>query len=132
VISHLNPILRGWSNYYKKVNSKDVLTYVEHQIWRAVWHWCCSRHPNKSKHWVLRRYFKRSNGRAWSFFGTVRDLDGGKKDIFLFRTSEVPVKPHIKVAGIASPDDPDLREYWLKRKSRLRYAQESLPDAYIA
>jgi RNA-directed DNA polymerase len=55
IISHLNPMLRGWSNYYKKVNSKDVLTYFEHQVWHAVWQWCLSRHPKKSKHWVLRR-----------------------------------------------------------------------------
>lgn len=122
VIRHLNPMLRGWSNYYKKVNSKDVLSYVEHQVWHAVWHWCCSRHPNRSKRWILRRYFKRSNGRAWGFFGIVLDpIDGGKKDIFLFRTSEVPVKPHIKVKGTASPDDPDLQEYWAKRKSKLGY-----------
>lgn len=131
IISHLNPILRGWSNYYKKVNSKEVLTYVEHQVWHAVYHWCLSRHPKKSKHWVLRRYFKYANGRTWTFFGTVRNqLDDGIKDIFLFRTSEVPVKPHIKVAGTASPDDSDLREYWSKRKSRLHYPLESLPYAY--
>jgi RNA-directed DNA polymerase len=131
IISHLNPILRGWSNYYKKVNSKEVLTYVEHQVWHAVYHWCLSRHPKKSKHWVLRRYFKYANGRTWTFFGTVRSqLEGGIKDIFLFRPSEIPVKPHIKVAGTASPDDSDLREYWSKRKSKFNYSLESLPYAY--
>jgi RNA-directed DNA polymerase len=131
VIRHLNPILRGWSNYYKRVNSKNILCYVEHQIWRAVWHWSLSRHPNKSKHWVLRRYFKYANGRNWSFFGTLRDqLDGGKTDIFLFRTSEVPVKAHIKIAGAACPDDPTLREYWSKRRSKFRYSYEELSDAF--
>jgi RNA-directed DNA polymerase len=131
VISHLNPIIRGWSNYYKKVNSKKVLAYVEHQIWHAVYHWCLSCHPQKSKHWVLRRYFKFANGRTWTFFGTVLSQpDGGVKVIFLFRPSEVPVKPHVKVAGTASLDDSSLREYWSKRKSKLHYPPESLPDAY--
>jgi RNA-directed DNA polymerase len=131
IISHLNPILRGWTNYYKKVNSKDVLTYVEHHIWRAIWHWCLSRHPTKSKLWVRRRYFKYANGRTWTFFGTVlNQRDGGVKDIFLFNPSEVPVQPHIKVAGAASPDDSSLWEYWLKRKSKLNYPLESLADAY--
>ena len=131
LIGHLNPILRGWSNYYKKVNSKGVLTYVDHQIWRAVWHWCLSRHPNKSQHWVLRKYFKYANKRSWAFFGTVHNqFDGGKTDIFLFRTGDVPVKPHIKVAGAACPDDASLSDYWYKRKSKLAYPLESLPDAY--
>ncbi len=131
VIAHLNPRLRGWSNYYKKVNSKNVLAYVDHQVWRAVWHWCLSRHPNKSEHWVLRRYFKPANRRSWAFFGAIQnDFDDGKTDIFLFRTGDVAVKPHIKVVGTACPDDPDLLEYWHKRKSKFELPFESLPDAF--
>lgn len=131
VIAHLNPRLRGWSNYYKKVTSKNVLAYVDHQVWRAVWHWCLSRHPNEAEHWVLRKYFKPADRRSWAFFGTVQnDFDEGKTDIFLFRTGDVLVKPHIKVVGAACPDDPDFSEYWCKRKSKFSYLLESLPNAF--
>ena len=129
VISHLNPILRGWGNYYKRVNSKKVFDYVDHQIWRAIWKWCLRRHPNKSKDWVYRNYFKRHNGRDWTFFGTVRDsLTNKHVDIFLTRVSQIPVKPHVKVKRDASPDDPSLLEYWAERKSKKRYSTVDLVD----
>jgi RNA-directed DNA polymerase len=119
VIRHLNPILTGWANYYKNVNSKQTLAYVETEVWRTIWKWCLRRHQNKSKDWVQRKYFKHHQGVAWSFFATVPDLDLGKIDIFLTNVSKIPIKPHIKVSGSASPDDPTLRQYWANRRARV-------------
>ena len=45
VIHSLNPILRGWGNYYKHGVSKAVFSYVDSQIWNAIWRWCHRRHP---------------------------------------------------------------------------------------
>jgi RNA-directed DNA polymerase len=123
VIRHLNPILTGWANYYKNVNSKQTLAYVETEVWRTIWRWCLRRHPDKSKEWVQRKYFKRHHGFAWSFFATVPDLVYGKRDIFLTRVGKIPVKPHIKVRGSACPDDPTLRQYWAKRQARIKLRQ---------
>src|SRR4029077_2773174 len=33
VIHHLNPILIGWSNYYKHASSAQTFSFVQHQIW---------------------------------------------------------------------------------------------------
>lgn len=129
VIRHLNPVLTGWANYYKYVNSKQTLAYVNTEVWRMIWKWCLRRHQNKSKEWVQRKYFKRHQGVAWSFFATVPDLDLGKRDIFLTNISKIPVKPHIKVSGSASPDDPTLRLYWAKRQARVKLRRSQ--DDYV-
>lgn len=119
VILYLNRRLPGWANYYRHVNSKQTLKYVDAEIWRAVWRWCLRRHPNKSKAWVYGKYFKQHDGRAWSFFATVRPVDGAEREIFLTQVSKVPIKYHVKVASTASPDDPDLTAYWAKRQKRM-------------
>jgi RNA-directed DNA polymerase len=130
VIRHLNPILRGWANYYRFVNSKRTFIYVDTQIWRAVWSWCLRRHRNKSKDWVFRKYFKTERNRSWTFFATVPIPKGGAKDIRLFNLSKIPVRPHTKVVGAASPDDPALRDYW--RDRRIKRKRAGLSEEHAA
>jgi RNA-directed DNA polymerase len=122
VIWHLNPILTGWANYYKHVNSKQTFGYVDAEVWRAIWRWCLRRHQNKPKDWVNRKYFKRHENRSWTFYATVPDLDIGKRDFFLTHTKKIPIKSHFKVSGSASPDNPALQDYWLKRTTKRKIA----------
>jgi RNA-directed DNA polymerase len=119
VISHLNLILRGWANYYKHVVSKKVFAYVSHRIWEMLWKWCLRRHPNKGKRWVASKYFTVHENVRWRFWAKC-----GDKNLFLFDIASTPIERHIKVKGAASPDDPDLQDYWEtrseERKTRLR------------
>ena len=118
VIHHLNPILRGWGNYYKHGVSKDVFGYVDHQLWRALWKWCCRRHPNKSKLWIRRKYYRTFKGRAWTFSTNVTDRTGNRKLLALVKLTSIPIQRHVKVKGTASPDDPALQDYWIHRQTR--------------
>jgi RNA-directed DNA polymerase len=124
VIRHLNPILRGWSNYYKHVVSKQVFSFVSHRLWQMLWHWCLRRHPNKGTHWVRRNYFGTS-GTAWNFQARCRNANGENYTVSLFSMASIPIERHVKVRGTASPDDPGLRAYWLQRsderKTRRRH-----------
>ena len=52
IIKYLNPLLRGWGNYYRHGVSKRVFNYVDDQIWKALWRWCRRRHPNKGRKWI--------------------------------------------------------------------------------
>ena len=117
VIEYLNPVLRGWGNYYRHGVSKQVFSYVDHQIWKLLWKWSLRRHPNKGKKWVARKYFKTLQGRKWVFSATVNDKRGNK-EIALFRLSNIPIERHVKVKGTASPDDPELTKYWQDRMTR--------------
>ena len=37
VIKKLNPILRGFANYYKSVVSKEVFSYISYRVWQYLW-----------------------------------------------------------------------------------------------
>jgi predicted HNH restriction endonuclease len=118
VMRFLNPILQGWGRYYRHVVSKRVFNHMDDQIWRAIWRWCLRRHPNQSKTWVANRYFRTLDYRHWVFGATVQTRSGQEKAISLFRLDSLPIERHIKVKGTASPDDPNLDDYWQHRQRR--------------
>ena len=111
VIRQFNPILRGWSNNYKHVVSKQVFQYVSHQTWKMLWKWCLRRHPKKGKRWVAGKYFGVQNNGHWRF-----QAPNGKDTLYLFDVTSVSIERHIKVKGTASPDDPLLQDYWKTRQ----------------
>jgi RNA-directed DNA polymerase len=116
VIYHLNPILKGWANYYKHGVSKRVFAFVDHQIWMALWRWCLRRHHDKPRNWIANKYFGTNSGDGWHFRTRFLDDDDGLCTLELFRMSTMPIERHVKVKGTASPDDPDLRNYWFQRR----------------
>jgi RNA-directed DNA polymerase len=44
MIAMLNPLLRGWANYYRHVVAKKTFSKMDHQIWKALWRWVKRRH----------------------------------------------------------------------------------------
>ncbi|QDZ40419.1 group II intron reverse transcriptase/maturase [Euhalothece natronophila Z-M001] len=119
VIKVLNPLLRGFANYYRGVVSKGTFSYISHRVWQYLWKWCCRRHPSKSKKWVKDKYFGSYKRNHWTFMckGTGR---GGKEKLsILYDISSTPIVRHVKVKGTASPDDPSLRDYWHKRSLKI-------------
>jgi RNA-directed DNA polymerase len=79
VISTLNPIIRGLGNFYKIGSSSKALSYLDSQIWKAIYRWAKRRHPNKGAKWVLRKYFRPLGNYTYSFYGETKDRRGGKK-----------------------------------------------------
>jgi RNA-directed DNA polymerase len=118
LIRHLNPILRGWGNYYRHWVSKDVFGYVDHEIWKAIWKWSLQRHPNKGKIWVKRKYYCTTPQSSWTFFAWITSRTGNQKRLQLYKLSSIPIQRHVKVKGLASPDDPTLTNYWTHRQTR--------------
>lgn len=119
VINKLNPILRGFANYYKGVVSKETFSYISYRVWKYLWRWAKRRHPGKSKKWVADRYFKTINGRKWTFATDTKDRKGKIKLLSLYNIANTTIERHIKVKGNASPDDPTLKEYWDKRHQKV-------------
>jgi len=119
LIKKLNPILRGFANYYKGVVSKETFSYISYRIWQYLWRWAKRRHPNKNIKWVRKRYFKTIKGVKWTFACTTSYRLGKDKELVLYQIASTPIERHIKVKGNASPDDPSLKEYWDKRHQKL-------------
>ena len=118
VIGHLNPILRGWANYYRHVNSAKVFSSLDHYLWKAIFQWCRKRHPRKGKRWVVDQYFKVFRGQKWYFTASAVSRDGQAINYSLTHLATIPIERHVKIAGKASPDDPTLRTYWQQRQTR--------------
>ena len=106
LIAKLNPVIRGWANYYSTVVSKEVFNKVDSLLWKRIWRWASRRHPNKSAKWVKKKYFPTvSKTRNWL-------LNDG--EYILNQHSDVPITRHIKVKGNKSPYDNDWT-YWSSR-----------------
>jgi RNA-directed DNA polymerase len=118
IIKKLNPILRGFANYYKGAVSKETFSYISHRVWQYLWRWAKRRHPNKNTKWVRKRYFKTIKGNKWTFACTISDRRGKNRDLILYPIAYTPIERHIKVRGEACPDDPSLQEYWEKRRQK--------------
>jgi len=114
VVARLNPIVRGWSAYYRSVVSSRVFARVDYDLWHLTWRWGCHTHPNKSRHWVAARYFGKFN-RARQDRWVFGDPETGA---YLTKLSWTRIVRHAPVRGRASPDDPALAEYWAERRRR--------------
>jgi RNA-directed DNA polymerase len=115
VIKELNPLLRGFANYYTGAVSKETFSYIRNRVKVYLWRWSSRRHPNKSTKWVQSRYYSRFGGDNWTFMCKGTGRKGRGKTHILYNISSTPIVRHIKVKGNSSPDDPSLREYWQKR-----------------
>jgi len=121
LITKLNPILRGFANYYKGVVSKETFSYIKSRVWQYLWCWANRRHPNKSKTWIKTNYFKTVDGNKWTFAVELGERGDQEKkfNYYLYPIGLTPIVRHVKVKGAASPDDPTLKEYWDKRSQKL-------------
>jgi RNA-directed DNA polymerase len=46
VVRNLNPVIRGWANYYRHCAAKDTFGKADHRMWEMLWTWAKRRHPN--------------------------------------------------------------------------------------
>src|SRR5499427_234973 len=112
LIRQLNPIIRGWANYYRVGVSYAVYERLDHLTWSKLRHWARWRHPRKSTAWAIRRYWHRVGTRL-TFATSATDPDA----VHLLAHSEVPITRHVKVQGNRSPYDGDW-VYWSTRQGR--------------
>ncbi|NEP03316.1 MAG: group II intron reverse transcriptase/maturase [Symploca sp. SIO2E9] len=108
LISRLNPIIRGWTNYHSTVCSKETFSYLGYLLWNRLQRWGYQRHPNKSKTWVNNKYWGSHQGSNWSF------QDGA---VQLLKHTETHIIRHVKVKGTVSPFDGNLT-YWSSRMGK--------------
>jgi RNA-directed DNA polymerase len=114
VLVAIVPIVRGWAAYYRGVVSKEVFTALDDHMWKLTYKWATYSHENKPKAWIVKRYFGRFNPARqdrWVF---------GHRDsgAYLPKFAWTRIVRHYMVPGTASPDDPDLAQYWADRRRR--------------
>ncbi len=108
LITRLNPLIRGWSNYYSTVVAKATFARMDTLLYAKLRRWAYRRHPTKSAWWVSEKYWHLREGR-WTF-----KTDTGVR---LRRHADTPIRRHTKVTGTRSPYDGDW-VYWATRLGR--------------
>jgi RNA-directed DNA polymerase len=103
LIAELNPIIRGWSNYYRTANAKKAFSLTDHKLFQSLWGWATSRCKHTAKGKIKTKYWNN-----WRF------TDG---KYLLNRHSDTKIDRHIKVNGMKSPFDGD-HVYWAVRLSK--------------
>ncbi len=114
VLIRLNPVIRGWSAYYRHCVSARVFDALDNHLWKLTYKWANWTHPHKGKRWIVRRYFGRfvpTRRDRWVF----GDRDSGA---YLLKFAWTTITRHTLVKGWASPDDPALASYWAARRRR--------------
>lgn len=108
LISKLNPIIRGWCNYYATVVSQKVFKRLKSILFWKLLKWGTKRHNNKGVKWVVKKYFMTIGDRNWAFAIRTRD---NPFPTYLISHSDTETKRFVKVKGDASPVDiPSLKD----------------------
>jgi RNA-directed DNA polymerase len=112
LIKAMNPLIRGWANYFRVGVSSTAFRSLNHWMYIREHRYAKRRHPNKSSYWRKRKYWgklNRSRNTRWVF----GDKATGRH---LLQFNWFKIKRHVLVKGKASPDDPRLRQYWQARE----------------
>jgi len=116
LIASLNPVIRGWCNYYDAAVSKHVFGALDNMMFRRLKRWARFRHSSKSNKWFYKKYWQTVGKDNW-VFATPRYA---RKPVALKKHKSTPIQRHIKVQPNRSPFDGDWT-YWGKRLSRCRF-----------
>lgn len=108
LIRELNLIIRGWSNYYSTVCSSATFKKLDNIMYSMLLSWAKRRHPQKSVAWIIKRYWRPTNGK-WQF----RSESG----LLLQYHRQTPIKRHVKVTGTKTPFDGNWL-YWATRMGK--------------
>jgi RNA-directed DNA polymerase len=109
LIRQLNPIIAGWSQYYRAVVSKKVFHTLDQKLYHRLARWARYRHPKKGRQWIAHRYWAATKGRNWVF--------GTPNGPALNLHAQVAIIRHVKVRGDASPYDGNWT-YWAARRGQ--------------
>jgi len=122
LINKLNPIIVGWCNYHRFVNSNKAFRALDNFVYLQAVRWAKRRHVNKSWSWLVNRYFTsskskfvRKTGTAtyvssnWTFCG-----DNGFPKLVSFRSTSL--ENYSSIGFGRNPFNPKDKEYFMDRK----------------
>lgn len=121
VIKALNPVIRGWSNYFRTGVSSRIFSKMDDYVFQKLWKWVRWKHPKKGLRWIKRKYFPLRGNRQWRF------ASGSN---LIRRHTETHIKRHVKVQGTKTPYDGNL-QYWSKRSKKRNFSIHDLAERCI-
>ena len=121
LIMKVNPILRGWANYFRIGVASETFNDLDHYLFKLQGRWMKRQHPHKNWKWRSKKYYGKHdpNSDSQYVFGTSRQCR-------MVRLSTFPIRRHVMVKRFAAWDDPQLENYWNERAKK-KVQQELTP-----
>lgn len=120
LISDLNPILRGWTNYYRdSYHSQEVFQSIGHYIYQLWWKWAQKKHPNRNKNWIYNRYIFKTEKNSWRI--------GESEEIMLF---DVIQAKQLKILSLRNNVNPYLDEDYYIHRTVIRDSERFRASIY--
>lgn len=72
IIQELNPIIRGWGNYFG-IGTLRIFSRIDHYIWYRTWRYLTRKYKKVSRKILIQRYYQgieNPSKRLWHFHGT--------------------------------------------------------------
>jgi RNA-directed DNA polymerase len=112
VLWKLNPIIRGWANYFRIGVASEVFAMMDKWMFRRTTRYTKHMHPGKSTAWQSARYWGQ-----WNKGRKDRRVFGDKRTgHHLLKFHWFKIVRHVLIKGTASPDDASQTEYFWKRQ----------------
>ncbi|MFV0944361.1 group II intron reverse transcriptase/maturase [Bacillus pacificus] len=122
LIKDLNPIIRGYANYWKIVSSKRIFGNMDNYIWGKTKRFVKKLHPNKPWKWIKKQYFHPD------IHGQSKDqwlLTDPTKTYQLISMSWTTITKHVPVKYKNTPYNKELKEYYRKREIK-KFEQDNV------
>ena len=100
LINEMNPVIRGWSNYFRIGVAKEVFAALDRFMYERAQRYMQRRHPRKSGWWRTQKYWGRVSGRQ-PHVGVLleRGQDVGLTGLDVSHSASLP--PDAMTPGIA-------------------------------
>jgi RNA-directed DNA polymerase len=113
LINEMNPVIRGWSNYFRVGVSKEVFNDLDAFMYQRAQRYMKRRHPKKSGWWRTEKYWGQTLGRQDRWVFQDKERNGT-----LRKFAWTKIVRHRLVPTTYSPDDPTLQDYWQQRRAK--------------
>lgn len=129
LIRELNPILRGWSNYYRIGSSRTAFRNISKHTFTSLKNWVYRKHGRNKKRKHIRQYFKtiktNTHTNNWTFYGT----NERNEEITLFQIGNVTKKDY-NMISISNPRNPYLiKDFdYFEMRTRAEFQTSPLVD----
>ena len=116
VIRLMNPVRKGWTNYYRYCCAGETFSKADYLIHQKMWRWAARRHPKKGRKWIAKRYFSQIGNQKWCFSVGFNKRNPESR-ITLIKLSNTNIERYTKIKREANPFDPEWKEYFETRET---------------
>jgi RNA-directed DNA polymerase len=122
LIAALNPVLRGWGNYFGHAAAKRTLVYLGYYVWWRVGRWLRKKHPRLTWKQIQRRYASEGTYQA----DGLALFNPGSISVTRYRYRGARISNPWNNESTADPGDPRARRAGQQEQLAIERVQQAL------